>query len=67
MGSAAIGVCAAVGIGWAVMQQMPLKSTVSTAPVQVVQTSVPQIAVPVVNEQLTNEQRNMLLEQNNRI
>ncbi|CAH1521866.1 General secretion pathway protein GspA [Vibrio owensii] len=62
-GSAAIGVCAAVGIGWVVMQQMPLKSTVSTAPVQVVQTTVPQIAAPVVNEQLTNEQRNMLLEQ----
>lgn len=62
-GSAAIGVCAAVGIGWAVMQQMPLKSTVSTAPVQVVQATVPQIAAPVVNEQLTNEQRNMLLEQ----
>ncbi|WP_199482543.1 ExeA family protein [Vibrio owensii] len=62
-GSGAIGVCAAVGIGWAVMQQMPLKSTVSTAPVQVVQTTVPQIAAPVVNEQLTNEQRNMLLEQ----
>lgn len=62
-GSASIGVCAAVGIGWAVMQQMPLKSTVSTAPVQVVQTTVPQIAAPVVNEQLTNEQRNMLLEQ----
>lgn len=62
-GSAAIGVCAAVGIGWTVMQQMPLKSTVSTVPVQVVQATVPQIAAPVVNEQLTNEQRNMLLEQ----
>ncbi|UTZ26299.1 AAA family ATPase [Vibrio campbellii] len=62
-GSAAIGVCAAVVIGWAVMQQMPLKPTASTQPVQVAQVTVPQAVAPVVNDQLTNEQRNMLLEQ----
>lgn len=62
-GSAAIGVCAAVGIGCAVMQQMPLKPTASTQPVQVAQVTAPQAVAPVVNDQLTNEQRNMLLEQ----
>ncbi|UTZ20720.1 ExeA family protein [Vibrio campbellii] len=62
-GSAAIGVCAAVGIGWAVMQQMPLKLAASTQPVQVAQVTAPQAVAPVVNDQLTNEQRNMLLEQ----
>ena len=62
-GSAAIGVCAAVGIGCAVMQQMLLKPTASTQPVQVAQVTAPQAVAPVVNDQLTNEQRNMLLEQ----
>tara|TARA_Y100001960_G_scaffold36151_1_gene33697 strand:- start:5266 stop:6891 length:1626 start_codon:yes stop_codon:yes gene_type:complete len=62
-GSAAIGVCAAVGIGCAVMQQMPLKPAASTQPVQVAQVTAPQAVAPVVNDQLTNEQRNMLLEQ----
>ncbi|WP_404970369.1 AAA family ATPase [Vibrio campbellii] len=62
-GSAAIGVCAAVGIGWAVMQQLPLKPAASTQPVQVAQVTAPQAVAPVVNDQLTNEQRNMLLEQ----
>jgi general secretion pathway protein A len=62
-GSVGIGVCVAVGIGWAVLQQMPLKPTASTQPVQVAQVTAPQAVAPVVNDQLTNEQRNMLLEQ----
>lgn len=63
-GSAAIGVFAAVGIGWAVMQKMP--SQVSTSiqfnPIQVAQTT-SQPVIAEMNEQLTSEQRNMLLEQ----
>ncbi|HHP0459766.1 TPA: AAA family ATPase [Vibrio harveyi] len=63
-GSAAIGVFAAVGIGWAVMQKMPsqVSTSIQSNPIQVAQaTSQPVIAE--MNEQLTSEQRNMLLEQ----
>ncbi|HDM8210340.1 AAA family ATPase [Vibrio harveyi] len=63
-GSAAIGVFAAVGIGWAVMQKMPsqLSTSIQSNPIQVAQvTSQPVTAE--MNEQLTSEQRNMLLEQ----
>ncbi|KNY47872.1 general secretion pathway protein GspA [Vibrio harveyi] len=63
-GSAAIGVFAAVGIGWAVMQKMPsqVSTSIQSNPIQVAQaTSQPVTAE--MNEQLTSEQRNMLLEQ----
>ncbi|ELV8720614.1 AAA family ATPase [Vibrio harveyi] len=63
-GSAAIGVFAAAGIGWAVMQKMPsqVSTSIQSNPIQVAQaTSQPVTAE--MNEQLTSEQRNMLLEQ----
>ncbi|WP_431786483.1 AAA family ATPase [Vibrio harveyi] len=63
-GSAAIGVLAAVGIGWAVIQKMPsqVSTSIQSNPIQVAQaTSQPVTAE--MNEQLTSEQRNMLLEQ----
>ncbi|WP_049534641.1 ExeA family protein [Vibrio harveyi] len=63
-GSAAIGVFAAVGIGWAAMQKMPsqVSTSIQSNPIQVAQaTSQPVTAE--MNEQLTSEQRNMLLEQ----
>ncbi|MFZ3464571.1 ExeA family protein [Vibrio harveyi] len=63
-GSAAIGVFAAAGIGWAVMQKMPsqVSTNIQSNPIQVAQaTSQPVTAE--MNEQLTSEQRNMLLEQ----
>ncbi|EKO3839816.1 AAA family ATPase [Vibrio harveyi] len=63
-GSAAIGVFAAAGIGWAVMQKMPsqVSTSIQSNPIQVAQaTSQPVIAE--MNEQLTSEQRSMLLEQ----
>ncbi|EDP58406.1 ExeA family protein [Vibrio sp. AND4] len=62
-GSALIGVCAAVGIGWAVMQQMPLPSTLDAQPVPMAQVMAPQAVVPAIDEQLTDEQRNLLLQQ----
>ncbi|EKO3805558.1 AAA family ATPase [Vibrio harveyi] len=63
-GSAAIGVFAAVGIGWAVMQKMPsqVSTSIQPNPIQVAQTT-SQPVIAEMNEQLTSEQRNMLLEQ----
>ena len=63
-GSAAIGVFAAVGIGWAVMQKMPsqVSTSIQSNPIQVAQTT-SQPVIAEMNEQLTSEQRNMLLEQ----
>ncbi|EKO3830395.1 AAA family ATPase [Vibrio harveyi] len=63
-GSAAIGVFAAVGIGWAVMQKMPsqISTSIQSNPIQVAQTT-SQPVIAEMNEQLTSEQRNMLLEQ----
>ncbi|ENQ8700204.1 TPA: AAA family ATPase [Vibrio harveyi] len=63
-GSAAIGVFAAVGIGWAVMQKMPsqVSTSIQPNPIQVAQTT-SQPVTAEMNEQLTSEQRNMLLEQ----
>ncbi|EMD1177074.1 AAA family ATPase [Vibrio harveyi] len=63
-GSAAIGVFAAVGIGWAVMQKMPsqVSTSIQSNPIQVAQTT-SQPVTAEMNEQLTSEQRNMLLEQ----
>ncbi|MFZ3443105.1 ExeA family protein [Vibrio harveyi] len=63
-GSAAIGVFAAVGIGWAVMQKMPsqVSTSIQSNPIQVAQTT-SQSVIAEMNEQLTSEQRNMLLEQ----
>ncbi|MCQ9084671.1 ExeA family protein [Vibrio harveyi] len=63
-GSAAIGVFAAVGIGWAVMQKMPsqVSTSIQSTPIQVAQTT-SQPVTAEMNEQLTSEQRNMLLEQ----
>ena len=63
-GSAAIGVFAAVGIGWAVMQKMPsqVSTSIQPNPIQVAQTTSQPVTVEM-NEQLTSEQRNMLLEQ----
>ncbi|MHA2826845.1 ExeA family protein [Vibrio harveyi] len=63
-GSAAIGVFAAVGIGWAVMQKMPsqVSASIQSNPIQVAQTT-SQPVIAEMNEQLTSEQRNMLLEQ----
>ncbi|MHA2797866.1 ExeA family protein [Vibrio harveyi] len=63
-GSAAIGVFAAVGIGWAVMQKMPsqVSTSIQSKPIQVAQTT-SQPVIAEMNEQLTSEQRNMLLEQ----
>ncbi|WP_394257038.1 ExeA family protein [Vibrio harveyi] len=63
-GSAAIGVFAAVGIGWAVMQKMPsqVSTSIQSNPTQVAQTT-SQPVIAEMNEQLTSEQRNMLLEQ----
>ncbi|USD55227.1 ExeA family protein [Vibrio sp. SCSIO 43155] len=63
-GSAAIGVFAAVGIGWAVMQKMPsqVSTSIQSNPIQVAQTT-SQPVTAEINEQLTSEQRNMLLEQ----
>ncbi|HDM8133648.1 TPA: AAA family ATPase [Vibrio harveyi] len=63
-GSAAIGVFAAVGIGWAVMQKMPsqVSTSIQSNPIQIAQTT-SQPVIAEMNEQLTSEQRNMLLEQ----
>lgn len=63
-GSAAIGVFAAVGIGWTVMQKMPsqVSTSIQSTPIQVAQTT-SQPVIAEMNEQLTSEQRNMLLEQ----
>ncbi|HGS5164823.1 AAA family ATPase [Vibrio harveyi] len=63
-GSAAIGVFAAAGIGWAVMQKMPsqVSTSIQSNPIQVAQTT-SQPVTAEMNEQLTSEQRNMLLEQ----
>ncbi|EKY4195753.1 AAA family ATPase [Vibrio harveyi] len=63
-GSAAIGVFAAVGIGWTVMQKMPsqVSTSIQSTPIQVAQTT-SQPVTAEMNEQLTSEQRNMLLEQ----
>ncbi|EOA8956381.1 AAA family ATPase [Vibrio harveyi] len=63
-GSAAIGVFAAAGIGWAVMQKMPsqVSTSIQSNPIQVAQTT-SQPVTSEMNEQLTSEQRNMLLEQ----
>ncbi|HDM8164681.1 TPA: AAA family ATPase [Vibrio harveyi] len=63
-GSAAIGVFAAAGIGWAVMQKMPsqVSTSIQSNPIQVAQTT-SQPVIAEMNEQLTSEQRNMLLEQ----
>ncbi|WP_050922497.1 ExeA family protein [Vibrio harveyi] len=63
-GSATIGVFAAVGIGWAVMQKMPsqVSTSIQSNPIQVAQTT-SQPVIAEMNEQLTSEQRNMLLEQ----
>ncbi|MFM2594040.1 AAA family ATPase [Vibrio harveyi] len=63
-GSAAIGVFAAIGIGWAVMQKMPsqVSTSIQSNPIQVAQTT-SQPVTAEMNEQLTSEQRNMLLEQ----
>lgn len=63
-GSAAIGVFAAVGISWAVMQKMPsqVSTSIQSNPIQVAQTT-SQPVIAEMNEQLTSEQRNMLLEQ----
>ncbi|MDF6013913.1 ExeA family protein [Vibrio harveyi] len=63
-GSAAVGVFAAVGIGWAVMQKMPsqVSTSIQSNPIQVAQTT-SQPVIAEMNEQLTSEQRNMLLEQ----
>ncbi|EPO5777787.1 AAA family ATPase [Vibrio harveyi] len=63
-GSAAIGVFAAVGIGWAVMQKMPsqVSTSIQSNPIQVAQATSQRVTAEM-NEQLTSEQRNMLLEQ----
>ncbi|MGR5549190.1 AAA family ATPase [Vibrio sp. DNB22_12_1] len=61
-GSVAVGILAALGIGWGVTQQVSLKLPLATKPVEVAQV-VQHIASPMVNEQLTNEQRDTLLEQ----
>lgn len=77
-GSAAIGVLAAVGIGWGVTQQLTLKPSLNVQPLDSAQTEL-QVSSPKVsehavieplfydqlaNDQLTNEQRDLLLEQN---
>ncbi|MFN1651295.1 AAA family ATPase [Vibrio rotiferianus] len=61
-GSVAIGVCAAIGIAWVVTQNVPLKPSVTPVVAEVAQTT-PHAAAPVVYEQLTNDQRDTLLEQ----
>ncbi|EKM29543.1 AAA domain family protein [Vibrio harveyi] len=63
-GSAAIGVFAAAGIGWAVMQKMPsqVSTSIQSNPIQVAQATSQPVSAEM-NEQLTSEQRNMLLEQ----
>ncbi|CAH1608124.1 General secretion pathway protein GspA [Vibrio jasicida] len=63
-GSVAIGVFAALGVGWAVTHNMPMKVPTNTAPTVAAQTPIqPAVVAPIVNEQLTNEQREQLLAQ----
>ncbi|WP_186175180.1 ExeA family protein [Vibrio jasicida] len=63
-GSVAIGVFAALGVGWAVTHNMPMKVPTNTAPTVAAQTPMqPAVVAPIVNEQLTNEQREQLLAQ----
>ncbi|MGR5238012.1 AAA family ATPase [Vibrio alfacsensis] len=60
-GSAAIGVCAALGIGWGAMQYMPV--TANTAATLVSPEQVQPVPAVVASEQLSDEQRDMLLAQ----
>ncbi|WP_104037090.1 ExeA family protein [Vibrio jasicida] len=63
-GSVAIGVFAALGVGWAVTHNMPMEVSTNTAPTVAAQTPIqPAVVAPIVNEQLTNEQREQLLAQ----
>jgi general secretion pathway protein A len=63
-GSVAIGVFAALGVGWAVTHNMPMEVPTNTAPTVAAQTPIqPTVVAPIVNEQLTNEQREQLLAQ----
>ncbi|WP_104025941.1 ExeA family protein [Vibrio jasicida] len=63
-GSVAIGVFAALGVGWAVTHNMPMEVPTNTAPTVAAQTPIqPAVVAPIVNEQLTNEQREQLLAQ----
>ncbi|WP_104046492.1 ExeA family protein [Vibrio jasicida] len=63
-GSVAIGVFAALGVGWAVTHNMPMKVPTNTVPTVAAQTPIqPAVVAPIVNEQLTNEQREQLLAQ----
>lgn len=63
-GSVAIGVFAALGVGWAVTHNMPMKVPTNTAPTVAAQTPMqPAVVAPIVNEQLTTEQREQLLAQ----
>ncbi|MGI9946807.1 AAA family ATPase [Vibrio hyugaensis] len=63
-GSVAIGVFAALGVGWAVTHNMPMKVPTKTVPTVAAQTPIqPAVVAPIVNEQLTNEQREQLLAQ----
>ncbi|UQA49391.1 MULTISPECIES: ExeA family protein [Vibrio] len=56
-GSVAIGVFAALGVGWAVTHNMPMEVPTNTAPTVAAQTPIqPAVVAPIVNEQLTNEQ-----------
>ncbi|MCX2788495.1 ExeA family protein [Vibrio sp. Sgm 5] len=63
-GSVAIGVFAALGVGWVVTHNMPMEVPTNTAPTVAAQTPIqPAVVAPIVNEQLTNEQREQLLAQ----
>ncbi|KIP77836.1 general secretion pathway protein GspA [Vibrio harveyi] len=63
-GSVTIGVFAALGVGWAVTHNMPMEVPTNTAPTVAAQTPIqPAVVAPIVNEQLTNEQREQLLAQ----